>query len=72
MARRRPGEVRDAIIGYLRGQGGPASVADIHAGVENRLDGRVARSSVRSYLRLNEGSEFDRVARGLYRLRRRR
>lgn len=70
MARRKPGEVRDAIIGYLRARKDPASVGDIHAAVEKRLGGEVARSSVRSYLGLNEGSEFERVARGRYRLRR--
>ncbi|HZO61389.1 MAG TPA: hypothetical protein VFB35_00250 [Gaiellaceae bacterium] len=65
---RKPGEVRDAIVGYLRSAGGEARVADIHKGVEKRLGGAVARSSVRSYLNLNEGTTFKRVGRGRYRL----
>jgi len=69
MARRRPGEVRDAIIDYLRAVKRAASVDEIHAAVEKRLDGKVARSSVRSYLGLNEGRTFERIGRGSYRLR---
>lgn len=70
MARRKPGEVRDAILGYLRTQKDASRVADIHSAVEKRLGGEVARSSVRSYLGLNEGAAFERVGRGRYRLRR--
>ncbi len=65
---RRPGEVRDAIIAYLR-TAGTATTADIHSAVEKKLGGTVARSSVRSYLRLNDGTKFRREGRGRYRLR---
>jgi hypothetical protein len=68
---RRPGEVRDAIIGYLRTHKGEAKVSDIHMAVERQLGGEVPRSSVRSYLRLNSGSgkTFESTGRGHYRLR---
>lgn len=65
---RKPGEVRDAIIAYLGSAGGKATVEQIHSAVERRLGGSVARSSVRSYLRLNEGKTFVRTGRGEYRL----
>jgi site-specific DNA-methyltransferase (adenine-specific) len=66
---RRSGEVRDAIIRYLRKRGGTASVAEIVEGVTNEL-GPVARSSVRSYLQIGvEGDRFERVAQGQYRLK---
>lgn len=68
---RRPGEVRDAIIGYLRTHKGSAKVSEIQAAVEKKLGGDVPRSSVRSYLRLNAGSgkTFESTGRGQYRLR---
>jgi hypothetical protein len=68
-SRREPGEVRDAIIDYLRGRRS-ATVEEIAEGVSSRLGGTVARSSVRSYLQLNEGKKFERVQRGVYRLKR--
>jgi hypothetical protein len=64
---RPPGEVRDAIIDYLRGKRS-ATVDEIFEGVSSRLHGTVPRSSVRSYLQLNEGKKFVRVQRGVYRL----
>lgn len=69
---RRPGEVRDAIVRYLKRRGSVASIGEIHAAVEKALGGTVPASSVRSYLGLNsatEGALFERVARGSYRLR---
>lgn len=69
MAKRRPGEVRDAILGYLRSnRRRPATVAEIQAAVQKALGSSVAASSVRSYLALNEGQTFERVGRGRYRL----
>jgi len=70
--RRRPGEVRDAIMAYLREREAGAAVADIHQAVAARLGGHVPPSSVRSYLRLNAHSLFQRTGRGEYRLRHRR
>jgi len=72
VARRSPGQVRDAIIAYLRKHEQGASISDIHGAVEKSLGGEVARSSVRSYLRLNEGRTFERVGHGRYRMRTRR
>lgn len=68
MARRSPGEVRDAIIEYLRRKG-TASVQEVQEAVEKALGGEVARSSVRSYLGLNKDGVFERVGHGRYRLR---
>jgi site-specific DNA-methyltransferase (adenine-specific) len=67
--RRKPGEVRDAIVEFLRKRRGDASGADIRSGVEAALGTPVAASSVRSYLQLNEGTLFERTARGRYRLK---
>lgn len=70
--RRAPGEVRDAIVAALRGRQKAASVQEIHAAVEKRL-GKVAASSVRSYLQLGTDSSlplFTRVSRGRYELAR--
>ena len=62
--RRRPGEVRDAIVQVLR-ESSPASVQDITGGVI-QLIGDVPASSVRSYLRLNTPSLFARMDRAQY------
>jgi hypothetical protein len=66
--RRAPGEIRDAIVTYLRGKPGGARVGEIVTGVSELLDSEVSPSSVRSYLRLNDGTKFQRVERGRYRL----
>jgi site-specific DNA-methyltransferase (adenine-specific) len=66
--RRRPGEVRDAIIDFLRSRR-EATVAEIREAVAKRV-GDVPSSSVRSYLNLNTPGVFERVGRGRYRLRR--
>ena len=66
--RRKPGEVRDAILTYLRKQRVESSVTEIHKAVESALGTKVPASSVRSYLRLNAGEVFDRTKRGRYRL----
>lgn len=70
-ARRRPGEVRDAIEEVLALAAGPMRVSDIHEGVEARLRGTVAASSIRSYLRLNASADgqFVKVRHGVYILR---
>jgi hypothetical protein len=65
--RRKPGVVRDAIMDALRK--GEAHLDDIHSAVEKELGSGVPRSSVRSYLRLNEGKQFTRTGRGRYKLR---
>lgn len=70
-SKRQPGEVRDAILGYLKASARPCSVAEIRAGVSQRLGGDVAASSVRSYLGANVGEEenkFRRVGHGKYEL----
>jgi hypothetical protein len=66
MPRRTPGSVRDAIVKYLSSVES-ASVHEICGALEVEL-GRVAASSVRSYLNLNVPERFHRLARGKYRL----
>jgi DNA modification methylase len=65
--RRRPGEVRDAIVQVLRDRASGASVAQITQDV-SALIGKVAPSSVRSYLRLNTPELFARSGRAQYAL----
>lgn len=66
--RRRPGEIRDAILSILAGRPNGASVQTIERQVIE-LIGSAAGSSVRSYLRLNTPSLFVRTARAHYALR---
>ena len=55
--RRRPGEVRDAIVTVLSAKPRGAPVSEIEEGVR-ALIGAAASSSIRSYLRLNAASTF--------------
>lgn len=66
--RKRPGEVRDAIVSVLEGCPRGASVQEIAAGV-TQLIGDVPSSSVRSYLQLNTPEMFARQDRAQYVLR---
>ena len=66
--KRRPGEVRDAIISVLSTRPDGAPLRTIEQHVED-LIGNAARSSVRSYLRLNTSSLFVRKGRGHYGLK---
>lgn len=66
--RRRPGEVRDAIVTILSNKPNGASITEIQDAV-HVLIGRAAPSSVRSYLRLNSDSLFRRQDRGVYTIR---
>ena len=63
--RRRPGEVRDAIVQVLTERAGAASVKEIADGVTG-LIGEVPPSSVRSYLQLNTPTLFARMDRAQY------
>jgi DNA modification methylase len=63
--RRRPGEVRDAIVHVLSERAGAASVKEIAEGVTG-LIGDVPPSSVRSYLQLNTPTLFARMDRAQY------
>ncbi|MEA3011671.1 MAG: hypothetical protein QOD42_216 [Sphingomonadales bacterium] len=63
-----PGVIRDTIIEFLATLDREASISEISDGVKLRL-GKVPASSVRSYLRLNVPTLFERVRRGRYRLR---
>ena len=65
--RRRPGEVRDAIVNVLAGRSDAATVQEITSQV-NDLIGPVPPSSVRSYLRLNTPELFARMDRAQYAL----
>lgn len=64
-AKRRPGEVRDAIFEVLTAHPNGASVQEIERGVLSRL-GQVPSSSIRSYLRLNTPGHFLRTERAQY------
>ena len=66
--RRRPGEVRDAIVQVLEGRPAAASVQQITNDVV-ALIGVVPPSSVRSYLRLNTPELFARMDRAQYALK---
>lgn len=63
--RRRPGEVRDAIVRVLEGRPAAASVHEITSEVAAMI-GEVPASSVRSYLRLNTPELFARMDRAQY------
>jgi site-specific DNA-methyltransferase (adenine-specific) len=63
--RRRPGEVRDAIVQVLRERSAAASVQEISSEIARRI-GAVPSSSVRSYLQLNTPELFARMDRGQY------
>ncbi len=63
--RRRPGEVRDAIVQVLEGRRHGASVQEIASEVA-ALIGEVPASSVRSYLQLNTPVLFARTERAQY------
>lgn len=69
LKKRRPGEVRDAILSVLSTRPDGASLAEIETAVRQSL-GDAAPSSVRSYLSLNTPEIFRRTARGFYALRR--
>jgi DNA modification methylase len=63
--RRRPGEVRDAIVEVLEGRNGGTSIQEITNNVVD-LIGDVPSSSIRSYLRLNTPALFARTDRAQY------
>ena len=65
--RRRPGEVRDAIVEVLEKKGNPATIQEIRGEVVD-LIGDVPASSIRSYLRLNTPALFARMERAQYAL----
>ncbi len=67
-SKRRPGEVRDAIVAVLAVRPNGATVPEIEEAVRQMI-GQAAPSSVRSYLRLNTPDLFERLARGHYSLR---
>jgi site-specific DNA-methyltransferase (adenine-specific) len=63
---RAPGSVRDSIIEYLS-NAGTASIGEIQSAIEAHL-GKIAPSSVRSYLNINTPNLFERTDRGSYKL----
>ena len=64
-----PGQIRDAIIDYLGSGMAEATLSEIQVAVNRRLGNAVAESSVRSYLRLNTATLFDRTDVATYRLK---
>lgn len=67
MTRRRPGQVRDAIVTVLEARPHGASVSEITQQVTSMI-GEVPASSVRSYLQLNTPALFARMDRAQYAL----
>lgn len=67
-SKKKPGEIRDAIVSALRSRPTGATVSEIVTDV-GAMVGRAAPSSVRSYLRLNTPEVFARKGRGFYQLR---
>lgn len=65
---KRPGTVRDAIIGVLGGNATPLTSKQVHERVCQMI-GDTSASSVRSYLQNNRDSIFHQVSRGKYSLR---
>jgi DNA modification methylase len=65
---RAPGNIRDAIVGFMAEADRDVSVAEIVDAVGKKL-GAVSPSSVRSYLNLNVPETFARTGRGKYRLK---
>ncbi len=63
--RKRPGQVRDAIVDVLRSSYAELPVSEIHRRVEEKL-GPTPESSIRSYLRLNRDGTFLSPKRGRY------
>lgn len=68
MAKRKPGEVRDAIVAVLSSAPDGVPLPEIERRVAQRI-GEAPPSSIRSYLRLNTPELFSRSARGRYALR---
>ncbi|HEX8716723.1 MAG TPA: DNA methyltransferase [Gemmatimonadaceae bacterium] len=66
--KRKPGEVRDAIVAVLASTPAGVSLPEIERRVSQRI-GAAAASSIRSYLRLNTPALFSRTARGCYALK---
>ncbi len=63
--RKKPGQVRDAILEVLDGRPDGATIKEIAHGVQ-AIVGSVAPSSIRSYLRLNTPQMFARMDRAQY------
>ncbi|MBI5720264.1 MAG: site-specific DNA-methyltransferase [Burkholderiales bacterium] len=66
MTRRRPGQVRDAIVQVLERAPRGAAVGEVCVQVSQLIGEAVPPSSVRSYLRLNTPDLFERTDRGQY------
>jgi site-specific DNA-methyltransferase (adenine-specific) len=64
---KKPGQVRDAIIGALRESNRPLTIREIEDAVHLRI-GETSSSSVRSYLNLNTPDTFHRKSKGVYAL----
>jgi site-specific DNA-methyltransferase (adenine-specific) len=67
--RRRPGEIRDAIISFFQTHQREATPAEIRIAVADFLKSQIPESSVRSYLRLNTPGQFLQPSPGKYQLK---
>ena len=65
-SRHAPGSVRDAIFSALRSAPGGLSLKEIQTRVRYQLGDAIPESSIRSYLSLNVGTQFNRIRKGLY------
>lgn len=69
MSKRKPGEVRDAIVAVLASAPDGMQLPEIERRVSIRFGSAAAASSIRSYLRLNTPTVFARSTRGRYALK---
>jgi len=66
--RRRPGEIRDAILNFFENHEHEATPTEIRKTIADHLKAKISESSVRSYLRLNTPEQFVQPSPGKYQL----
>ena len=66
--RRRPGEIRDAILNFFEANQREATPSEIRTALADHLKTDISESSVRSYLRLNTPRRFIQPSPGKYQL----
>ena len=68
IGRRRPGEIRDAILNFFEVHQREATPAEIRTAIADDLKAKISESSVRSYLRLNTPQQFVQPSPGKYQM----
>lgn len=66
--RRRPGEIRDAILNFFKIHQREATPAEIRIAIADHFKAKISESSVRSYLRLNTPHQFVQPSPGKYQI----